>query len=290
MNLLLVGATGTIGTALLKQISKDSQINVSLLLRNPDAYENSFGARLIKGDLGDPASLVSALEDIDTVFLNSPPEPDMVKLQSNIIDACVTKNIRKVVRISAIEAGVQAGEGEKGLSVAKWHGEIEKYISTQNIDVTNVRCSFFMQNFYGFQEPLLKESRIYGAFGQGKLAVVSVEDIAVAVHKVLLLEKARDEYRITGSEALSFDSMCEIMSTVVGRNIEYVDVGIASMKANLEALGKPDWFVKAMLEIFELYRADQGTKVYDDFYDLTGQKPVLFKDFCQTFKRILDEQ
>lgn len=285
MNLLLVGATGTIGSALLKEVGNDSTINTSLLLRRPDNFQSTYpSVKCIKGDLSDHTSLKEALSDIDVVFLNSTPCPEMIKMQCNMIDACADIGIKYIVRISVIGAS-KDGSSSSPLShqtISKWHSDIEAYASRKKVRCVAVRPSFFMQNFLNFLPTMRNDGAIYSAVGDGKIVPVDVRDIGKAIHAILKTDSPKDEYTITGKEALTFGEMAQQISLASGKNIQCVAITPDQLRENLLSADKPEWLADIMHEIFTDYRKGLGSFIASDFVELVHEEQILFSEFVKT--------
>src|SRR5687767_5120399 len=67
--ILVVGATGQLGTAIVRKLLNDGR-RMRALVRETSNYSHFSGtdAEIVKGDLRDPSSLASACEGVDTVI------------------------------------------------------------------------------------------------------------------------------------------------------------------------------------------------------------------------------
>jgi len=115
--ILVTGATGTIGSQLVKQLS-DAGASVRAFVRSPEKaasiqYPN---VDIVERDMAKPETLDAAFRGVDKVFLLSSPDPNQVTLQGNVIEAAKRANFRHVVKLSAI--GVAP---ESPISLAVWH-------------------------------------------------------------------------------------------------------------------------------------------------------------------------
>ena len=98
--ILIIGATGKIGSELIKLFDGQKQL-VKLLLRT-SSKELSDKYETVIGDLSNKESLRNAMLDVKTVFLLSSPSPEQVYLQKNLIDVAKELNINHIVRVSAM--------------------------------------------------------------------------------------------------------------------------------------------------------------------------------------------
>ena len=66
--ILIIGATGTVGREVVGQLLIENA-NVRALVRNPDSANLPAHVETVRGDLTLPASLDTALQHVDAVFL-----------------------------------------------------------------------------------------------------------------------------------------------------------------------------------------------------------------------------
>ncbi|HMA59810.1 MAG TPA: NmrA family NAD(P)-binding protein [Halanaerobiales bacterium] len=140
-NVLITGATGNVGHALLKKLTNEDNIKIFAAGRHVEKTKDVIDVDNISyrcPDFKDKNTYKSSLQDIDTAFLMRPPaiskvkkyiKPYLVKIKE--------KNIKQVVFLSLQGA-------DKNILVP--HHRIEKYIKELEIPYTFLRPSFFMQN------------------------------------------------------------------------------------------------------------------------------------------------
>ena len=113
--ILVIGGTGTVGSALVSELAR-REVRFRVLLRRPGRTELPPGAEPVAGDLARPQTLRPALEGVDAVFLLSPPAQDMETLLGNGIDEARRAGVRHVVKLSAIGAAPDAP-----FVLGRWH-------------------------------------------------------------------------------------------------------------------------------------------------------------------------
>src|SRR5438094_403566 len=139
--ILVIGATGKVGSDLVRQLVQDAQ-PVRALVRDPaKAVKTLPGeAELSRGDLADATSITEALKGADRLFLLGPVDPRLVELEERAIVAAVTAGVKHLVKLSAIGADASSGS-----MFAAWHGQSEDHIRRSDVPFTFLRPNFFMQ-------------------------------------------------------------------------------------------------------------------------------------------------
>jgi uncharacterized protein YbjT (DUF2867 family) len=106
--------------------------------------------------------------------------------------------------------------------------------------------------------------------------MTDTRDVA-AVASVVLTQPghAGAHYEVTGPEALSYADVAERLSAVMGRTITYVDVPDAAARQALLGFGLDDWFVGALVGLYQDYRqsgrSGYASRVTDTVERVTGQ-------------------
>src|SRR5918992_2331370 len=179
--ILITGATGRIGGATLKYLSRGG-VALRALVRSPDKVASvaAPGVETVTGDLAEPRSLDAALEGVDAALLVSPLDPQQVALQGNFIEAAKRAGRVHVVKISglgtALDSPVRSG---------RWHAQTEKYVEDSGLPFTHLRPPFFMQNILRFAPTIRASGEFVGSLGQGKVAMIDVDDIAAVAATAL---------------------------------------------------------------------------------------------------------
>jgi len=118
--ILVTGATGGLGRAVVEAVQKSGE-GVRAMIRNEkDARKLPAVVSTIVADFSDTPSLRRALADVDAVFVVCAPIPELVRLESNVVDACVAAGVRHVVLASAL------GAADYPKSFPSWHRQVEE--------------------------------------------------------------------------------------------------------------------------------------------------------------------
>jgi uncharacterized protein YbjT (DUF2867 family) len=105
--ILVTGATGTVGSEVVKQLSSSGQHvrgtvhSTTTAAFSKDKFKE---VELVRTDYNKPETIASALKGVDKLFLLTPVSPKAAELTSNIITEAKKAGIRYIVRLSIMGA------------------------------------------------------------------------------------------------------------------------------------------------------------------------------------------
>ena len=279
--ILVTGATGNVGSQVVEQLIA-SGVTPRVAVRSINKAESlkKAGAEPVEMDLARPETVQSALTGVDKVFLVSPFVPNMVELTAILIEAAKRANVQQIVKLAAL--------AQPGIALSKWHEEMEKAITSSNIPFTFLRPNGFMQNFVNaMAESIKSDNAFYLNAGDGKVSFVDTRDIAsVAVAALITSGHEGQSYTITGAQALSHAETAAILSQVLGRTINYVDVPEDVVRQGMQGAGMPEPTVNALLELYASYKAGQAATVSPVVEQVTGKQPISFEQFAKDYAEV----
>ena len=294
--ILVTGATGTVGSEVVKQLTSPSSLSSGNRVRGAVHSENKADKlrrenktiEIVNMDYNKPETIVDALNGVDKLFLLTLPTPNMTEITSSLIKEAKKNDVKHIVKLSVIDA-----DAEPGIMIGRLHRQEEKIIEESGIPYTFLRCGAFMQNFINFFGQTIKtQNAIYLPVGDGKVSFVDVRDIAAVATEILLAKtnesKSKQQhenkkYDITGHEAISYGQAAEILSNVLGRRISYVNVTEEDARKAMKKMGMEDWLIDALVELYSVIRsgyASQSTTVVEQ---ITGRKPISFEQFARDY-------
>ena len=279
--ILVTGASGTVGRAVLDEVRKSGQSFKAMYRSEEDARRTHADVATVVADFKEKESLRSALLDIQTVYLVCSPIPELVELESNVIDACRESGVRHVVLNSAL------GAEDYPKSYPGWHRKVEDKLKTSGMGYTIFRPNSFMQNILAYSAPsICAQSAFFAAMGTARTSFLDVRDIAVVVAKVLASpgQHAGQIYELNGPEAVTNAELAERISQEAGRPVKYVDIPEAAQRKAMQDLGMPEWQITALLELQQYYTGGRGGEVTDVLPRLLGRSPKTLNEFLKEFK------
>jgi uncharacterized protein YbjT (DUF2867 family) len=295
--ILVTGATGTVGSEVVKQLvsrSTENSIRAAVHSKNKaDKIRHSIskGVEVVDLDYMMPETITNALSDVDKLFLQTLPVPDAIDICSNIVKEAKKNDVNHIVKLSAMGA-----DSQSGVTILRLHGEEENIIKDSGISYTFLRPPAFMQNFITqFGQTIKTQNAFYVPVGDAKMSFVDVRDIATIATSILLncnggknKQNMNKAFDITGPEALTYSQVANIISDKVGRKITYIDITEDIAKKGLKQIGMDDWFINIMIELFRTIRAGYGSETTGAVERITGRKPIAFaqyvKDYAEVFR------
>jgi uncharacterized protein YbjT (DUF2867 family) len=272
--ILVIGATGNVGHPLVNLLKNKGE-RIKAATRNPTKYPTTPGVEAIAFDFDKPETYRPALEGANRVVLmprglDTKPETTTIPL----IDQAIKMGIRHIVLISGI--GTEKMEG-------KGYGLLETYLMTSGIDYTILCASWFMSLFIrGFINPQQKD-RIALPVGDTQISFIDPYDVA-AVTATTLIEAGyqRKLYNLTGSQALTLHECAEILSKVVGYNIQYIPITDHEMRDEYRMMGKMSKEqIEYMMWFFKGIREGWYTEISPSVSEIIGREPITFKQFVE---------
>ena len=250
-----------------------------LLVRDPaKATAFSKGADLATGDLDDATSLRAAMHGIEKVYLVSAGS-DLVAREARVVDAAAAAGVKHIVKLSVVTADSPA------ITFARWHGESEKRIVASGLAWTMLRPGNFMSNALGWAPTIKSQGAFYQPTATGRWAAIDPADIgAVAVHALTTSGHEGKGYTLTGPESLDAAGYAAILSKVLGKPVNFVDVPPDAARDGMLQSGIPADYVSALLDLLAAMKAGHTDAVTDGVKQVLGRNPVTFESWAQRHK------
>jgi uncharacterized protein YbjT (DUF2867 family) len=214
-SILVVGATGHLGTRLVGQLSA-AGVKPRALVRSREKGEGIASmATPVFGDLLAPETLAEAFRGAERVFIVAPPTPDMEALERNAIDAAVAAGAKRIVYLS----NFAATEGSE-LRPMHIHGLHERVVASQGIDWTVLGPTRYMTNFPFNWPSVLNDGLLLEAGGAGVMTCIDPDDVATVAVKALTEDGHEGHtYRLTSEDAFTAADLAALLSKFLGREV-----------------------------------------------------------------------
>ncbi|GEC10011.1 nucleotide-diphosphate-sugar epimerase [Streptomyces spinoverrucosus] len=245
--ILVTGATGNVGRQVVSQLIAEHTCRVRALTRNPAAAGLPGDVDVCQGDLADPATLETALEGADAVFLmwpfhNTGPA-------SAVVEA-IKRHAHRVVFLSS--GAVQAGfaPDQQPHPVGRSHAHVEQLIEQSGLTWSYLRPSTFAANTLWWADQIRAGDMVRAAYGAAPMALLHEADIAaVAVRALTEGGHERAVHDLTGPEVLTQAEQVRTIGEVLGRPIRWQELPREEARRLLLADDDfPDSFVDPLLD------------------------------------------
>ena len=223
MNILIVGATGTLGRQVARR-ALDEGYKVRCLVRSPKkaAFLKEWGAELAPGNLCQPQSLQSALEGVDAVI-----DAATAKATDNLSMKQVDWDGKVALIQAAKAAGVERYIFFSILDAEKYSNvplmEIKRcnelFLSEAGMNYTILRLSGFMQGLIGqYGIPILENQAIWVTGESSPIAYMDTQDIAkFAVRALSVPATEKQTFAVVGSRAWSAEEIISLCERLTGK-------------------------------------------------------------------------
>ena len=272
--ILITGATGNIGRKLIPLLLETGQ-PIRVLVRDASkvAHLDACVERAV-GDLDKPETLIPAVNGVERLFLVTyETHPDI-----HMLEAARRAGVQHIVKLSTLEAT------EHKIQVGKWHYAREELIRTSGLDWTFLRPGMFMSNsIEWWAESIKGQGSVFFPGGKkGRVAPVDPRDVAkVAAAALTQPGHSGQAYELTGPELFTIGQMVGVISKVLGKRIQYVDIPPIAAKLFMLKSGMDKVLVNALMEMLASLRRNGGAIVTDIVQQVTGQPPRTFEAWCR---------
>lgn len=276
MKVLVTGASGNVGRYVTNELLKMGEQVVATgtdLVKLQSLFGETVDKALL--DFTDSTTYLKALNGVDRVFLMRPPHLGKPEDLFPFIDAMKQCGIRLVSFLSLM--GIEK-------NTIPPHHKIEKYIESVGIPYAHIRPGFFMQNISGVHSVEIKEkNQVFVPAGNSKTSFIDAEDIGLSVATLLHSpEKYQNTaHTITGSKALDYFQIAEILTKVTGRKITYMKPSYLKYRNYyIKNRGLDKAYVNVTVALYFMTRMGTAKAVTTDFTKLTGKQPRSFEEFA----------
>jgi uncharacterized protein YbjT (DUF2867 family) len=280
--ILITGASGTVGRAVLEEVRKTGQPARAMYRDTDDAKRSATGVETVIADFADKASLGRALSGAPAVFLVCSPIPQLVELEGNVIDVAKEAGVSHVVLNSAL------GAADYPKSFPGWHRKVEDKLKSSGLAYTILRPNSFLQNILAYLAPSIRaQGAFYAAMGDAKLSFIDVRDIAAISAKILAAPQAYvgKTYELNGPEAVDYSEVARRISRVTGTPVRFVDIPEDAQRKSMLDLGMPEWQVTALLDLQRYYTVERkGGELTGVTAQLLSRPPIALDQFLQENK------
>jgi len=223
MQVLVVGATGTLGRQIARQ-ALDAGHQVRCMVRSPRraAFLQEWGCELTRGDLLEPDSLDYALEgqeaviDAATARATDPGSAYEIDWsgKQNLFTACQRAAVKRLVFLSLLDAA-----RHRTVPLMDIKASTEQWLEASDFDYTILRGVAFMQGLISqFAIPVLEGQTVWVSGTPTPIAYMNTQDMArFAVAALGHPETARRAFPVVGPRAWNTGEITQLCERFTGK-------------------------------------------------------------------------
>lgn len=235
---LVLGATGTIGKQVVRELEANGTVNVRIPARNLDTVEKlkKEGKDAVYLDLDKPQTFALALAGVERVFLLTGYTVAMLAQSKTLVDAAKKAGVKHIVHI-----GIFA-EWDCTSTHFTWHQLIETYIEASGIAWTHIHPNMFMEAITGLYMPKNLSYTTY--FDDRRIGLVASSDIAAVSAKVLIdgQDKHAGQNYWLSVESYNGKEIVAMMNEITGLNITLEHKNLDDFRAMIDV---PDFPIES---------------------------------------------
>lgn len=283
MKILVTGATGQIGTAVIKTLLHKMPAQEIVAFVRDEAKAAALkakGVAICTGNYNDVNSLTVAMHGVDKVLLVSSSDPNgRLQQQLNVIDVARQSGVGCIAYTSR---SLQDRNTLANQMMAE-HFSTEDYIKQSGLPYTIFRNALYMDTVPLFVGKDVLERGITLPAGAGKVAFALRKEMGEAIANVLAGEDCENKtYQFTGSEAYSYYDVARVLSELSGKKVAYTPMDAAGYKEQMLPTGIPEMRLNMTIAFQTDIANGQEAIVTNELEEKLGRKPSNLHQGLQT--------
>lgn len=247
MNLLVVGATGTLGRQVVRR-ALDEGHQVRCFVRSPRkaAFLKEWGAEIVQGDLTSPETLKPALEGIDAIIDAATSRPtDSLTIKQvdwegkvSLIQSAVAAGVERFIFFSILDA-----QNYPNVPLMEIKRCTEQFLAESGLKYTILRPCGFMQGLIGqYAIPILEGQAIWITGESSPVAYMDTQDVAkFAVRALEIPETINQTFPVVGTKAWGADEIIRLCSRLTGKDAKIARLPLNFLRAMRQVLRFFQW-------------------------------------------------
>ncbi len=282
MNLLVVGATGTLGRQVVRR-ALDEGHQVRCFVRNPRkaAFLKEWGAEIVQGDLRSPETLKPALEGISAVIDAATSRPtDSLSIKEvdwegkvSLIQAAAAASVERFVFFSILDA-----EKFPHVPLMEIKRCTELFLAESGLKYTILRPSGFLQGLISqYAIPILDGQSVWITGDSSPIAYMDTQDVAkFAVRAVEVPETENKTFPVVGTRAWGAYEIIRLCERLSGKDAKIARLPLNFLRGVRQVLRffQWGWNVSDRLAFTEVLATGKPLDApMDEVYEVFGLDP-----------------
>lgn len=279
MNLLIVGATGTLGRQVARRaIDEGHKVRCLVRSQKKAAFLKEWGAELVWGDLCNPESLTVAMEGITAVIdaaTSRATESLTIKQvdwdgQVALIQAAKSAGVERFIFFSILDA-----DKYPQVPLMEIKRCTEAFLADSGLNYTILRLAGFMQGLIGqYGIPILESQPVWVTGSSSPVAYMDTQDIAkFAIRSLSVPETKNKAFPVVGTRPWTAEEIISLCERLSGKEAKITRMPINLLRAirGMIRFFQWGWNVADRLEFTEVLASGRPLNApMDEVYQIFG--------------------
>jgi NAD(P)H dehydrogenase (quinone) len=274
--ILVTGATGQLGTAVVQNLLKKTPGNqIAALVRDKSkaADFKEQGVNIRVGNYDDPASLETSMQGIEKVLLIAgTDEANRVRQHQDVVNAAKKAGVNGIAYTSRTLKDTNTMTNKLMMG----HFQTEDLLKDSGLAYAIFRNVLYMDAIPQFVGPNVLDTGVISLpTGQGRVAFALRSEMGEALANWLLEGQCDNQiHKFTADRSWSFADIATTLSTLSGKEIKYNAIGDSIFVDQLKARGTPEMMFARILGFLTDIKNGQEDEVSPDLERWLGRKPA----------------
>ena len=287
---LVTGATGDTGRATVDELLARGH-RVRALAHGQDERSQKLqdrGVEVVYGDLLDFGQVRAALHGVQRAYFVYPIRPGILQATAYFAQAAKEAGVDGIVNMSQKSAREDAKS-----HAATDHWLSERVFDWSGLAVAHIRPTYFAE-WLLYLAPMIRAGFLHVPFGTGKHAPITAEDQGRVIAGILE-DPARHGgkiYPLYGPVEFTYQETAQVLSRVLGKDIQYKQVDFEVFKQHLQSGGKKSAVGNSFLfQHLQEVAIDHQNGIFAGTNDLVeklgGRPPMTLEAFITKHRKTL---
>ncbi len=277
--ILITGATGQLGAAVINQLLEKSPASQVVALVRDEAKAadlNSKGVHIRVGNYDDLDSLNRAMQGVTKVLLIAgTDEQKRLQQHKNVMDAAKKAGVPCV----AFTSRTLRDKTTLVNRLMDTYFDTEDYLRASGLDYAIIRNVLYMDTLPQFMGGNVFDTGINLPAGQATVPFALRSEMGEGIANLLLTGDCQNRtYNFTASEAWSFTDIATTLTKLSGKTVNYKPVEKSDFEAGLKQRGLPDVVVGRISGFITDIKNGQESVVSTDLETALGRKPASLEE------------
>lgn len=271
---VVTAPSGNVGREVVRALCARG-IPVRAAVRDPQKATMPAGVEVCQFDFQQPSTYQPAVAGARGLFLLRPTQISRVgETLVPVVSTAQRAGVRQCVFLS-----VEGAERQAWLP----HRRVEKALQASAMSWTFLRPNHFMQNLLGPYRRAIASGRLALPAGQGRVSFVDCADLGEVAAMAFADPAAHSAkgYPLTGSEAVSFEEIAELISKVTGDSVLYQPIGPVAYLRGLRRAGADLPYAAILTALHLGVRRGSAAAVDPTLGRLLGRRPRTMAEFVE---------